>query len=285
MADHKFGGAWTELKLQVVHDYIETFTRALKGKFILHYCDAFAGTGSRSSRLVDAQSQLIPIDDMKGSVQIALNTDGFDHYHFNDINPEHCQALNEIRDNTPGKSINVSCMDANDFVLEFCKKLAWNDRAVLFIDPYATELKWETLKAIAATGKIDLWLLFPFASFSRLIPKEGANPQWEAKITSMLGDSDWKTRAYRKPETPVTGDLFGEETEPADERIDQDGLQQYITERLNEIFTYTSQPLPLKNKKNSILFLLYFSVSNRSNKAIGLAKRISSSILKKRLQQ
>ncbi len=283
MAKHAFGGIWTEAKLKVLGEYLKPFTQALGPTFTLHYCDAFAGTGSRSTKQDDSQASLIPIEDMKGSVQIALDTDGFDHYHFNDINPEHCLALKEIRDRNPGKSINVTCTDANDFVMEFCKKLAWNDRVVLFIDPYATELKWETLKAIAATGKIDLWLLFPFADFSRLIPKSGANPQWEKKITSMLGDSDWKLNAYRESETPATPDLFGEESESKEQRVDQGALQQYITERLSKIFTYTSQPLPLKNSKNSTLFLLYFSVSNKSGKAIGLAKRISNSILKKPL--
>ena len=281
MVKHEFGGDWTELKLQVLEKYLKPFTQALGSKFTLHYCDAFAGTGSRSTKHDDSQASLIPIEDMKGSVQIALKTDGFDHYHFNDINPEHCLALNEIRDNNPSKSINVSCMDANEFVLKFCKKLNRYDRAVLFIDPYATELKWETLKAIANTGKIDLWLLFPFSSFSRLIPKKGANPQWERKITSMLGDTNWKARAYRKPEAPITPDLFGGETEPPEERIDQEGLQHYITERLSEIFSYTSQPLPLYNSRGSTLFLLYFSVSNRHGKAIALAKRISTSILNK----
>ncbi|NML08351.1 three-Cys-motif partner protein TcmP [Sphingomonas sp. G-3-2-10] len=51
---HKFGGTWTELKLDVIAGYLGFYTTVLKhkptpdGPFKLWYVDAFAGSGSRT---------------------------------------------------------------------------------------------------------------------------------------------------------------------------------------------------------------------------------------------
>ena len=48
MPEHKFGGPWTEVKLDTVMYYLECYTKALSFKtFELWYIDAFAGSGSR----------------------------------------------------------------------------------------------------------------------------------------------------------------------------------------------------------------------------------------------
>ena len=53
-AEHKFGGAWTERKLQAISYYQQFYTAALRGKpgasyrFDLWYIDAFAGSGERT---------------------------------------------------------------------------------------------------------------------------------------------------------------------------------------------------------------------------------------------
>jgi hypothetical protein len=49
MADHKFGGEHTELKISVIEAYLKAYTTALRRKFSELWCiDAFAGTGSRA---------------------------------------------------------------------------------------------------------------------------------------------------------------------------------------------------------------------------------------------
>jgi hypothetical protein len=53
---HRFGGDWTQAKLDVLKDYLVAYTKALKDKptaaqpFRKAYIDAFAGTGSRTAR-------------------------------------------------------------------------------------------------------------------------------------------------------------------------------------------------------------------------------------------
>jgi hypothetical protein len=49
MAEHTFGGPWTEIKLDAVHYYLGCYTKALKRVGLdLSYIDAFAGTGTRA---------------------------------------------------------------------------------------------------------------------------------------------------------------------------------------------------------------------------------------------
>ena len=70
----EFGGPWTEIKLDVLKQYLNAYTTALKNQpFERLYIDAFAGTGKvriRDGRVID------------GSAQIALETPGFDRYIF-----------------------------------------------------------------------------------------------------------------------------------------------------------------------------------------------------------
>jgi len=76
----------------------------------------------------------------------------------------------------------------------------------MFIDPYATELEWETLEAIALTRKIDAWLLFPFAALIRMLPLERDRLQksCEDRIDRLLGTTDWREVLYRQPEPPTS---------------------------------------------------------------------------------
>ena len=47
---HRFGGAWTDEKLQVLEGYLSAYTTALKNtSFRKGYIDAFAGTGYRDA--------------------------------------------------------------------------------------------------------------------------------------------------------------------------------------------------------------------------------------------
>lgn len=57
---HRFGGDWTDAKLDVLAKYLKSYTTALQGKptpeqpFRKAYIDAFAGTGTRTAREPDS---------------------------------------------------------------------------------------------------------------------------------------------------------------------------------------------------------------------------------------
>ncbi|MEQ8313681.1 MAG: three-Cys-motif partner protein TcmP [Gammaproteobacteria bacterium] len=282
MAKNEFGGVWTRVKLDILEKYLHAYTTALGSQnFVLHYADAFAGTGEHNQKSPEDQLNLIAPDDFLGSVKTALNIEpGFHKYHFNDLNKEFAADLQQIKLEHREKSIEVSQQDANEFVREFCSSLKKNDRAVLFLDPFSSQLNWETLREVAKTEKVDLWLLFPISVIVRMTPttEDRIRPEWSKKLNILLGTQEWQKALYAEKKKPLIEDLFGNNDTNTKERINVDELEQWISDRLGELFAYVAKPVPLKNR-NTTLFLFYFAVSNRSPKAIALANRVVNYIL------
>lgn len=283
---HKFGGIWTQKKIEVLEQYLSFYVQALKNQnFNLHYADAFAGTGSHVPTDDDKQEPLIPLDELRGSVLSALSvTPKFDEYHFNDLDPAHVAALLEIKQEHPELKINITQKDANEFAPQFCNNLSQKDRAILFLDPYSTQLDWSTIKNAAKTGKVDLWLLFPISVILRLTPKDGdkVRDNWKDTLNRLLGTNDWEDALYKPIEKPPIQDMFADLETSNDqfERVNVNELEKWISNRLNEEFAWVAEPVRLKNKGKP-LFLFYFAISNNSAKAIGLAKKVASQIIKK----
>lgn len=286
---HEFGGVWTQKKLSVLEAYLQFYVTALKNQpFTLHYADAFAGTGTHAPLQDDEQELLVPLEDFRGSVTTALEVSpGFDEFHFNDLSAEHVAELHSIRDSNPDKKIHIYEQDANQFVPEYCAKLTRNDRAVLLLDPYSTQLDWDTLKHVAGSKKVDLWLLFPISVILRMTPRDGAKvrAEWKSTLDRLLGTDSWKESLYKPIESPMIDDLFGEpdpDPTPESERLNTKELEQWVTNRLKELFPFVAQPVPLKNKGRP-LFLFYFAVSNDNPKAWGLSEKAASHIIQKNI--
>lgn len=83
---HRFGGAWTELKLDAVSDYCQFFNKVLVDQpsknslFQRWYFDAFAGSGTRrveltSGGLLEGRPVETEHRDLSGSVLRALEVD------------------------------------------------------------------------------------------------------------------------------------------------------------------------------------------------------------------
>ncbi len=279
--EHRFGGPWTQKKLSILENYLSIYTTALSNHFTLHYVDGFAGTGSQNTKINDSQRVLVPEENLRGSAKVALEINpSFHQFHFNDLNPKHAQALEEIKRGFPDKQVHITQKDANTFVPDFCNTLRWNDRAVLLLDPFSTELDWNTLKPVAQSEKIDLWLLFPISAILRMTPKDGAKiiPEWGKTLSRLLGTEDWQKALYKPKPTPLIQDMFENQEEDAATRLNIDELELWITNRLKELFSYVAKPVPLKNNKTT-LFLFYFAVSNKKDVAWKLADRIVKNIL------
>lgn len=68
---HKFGGPWTVIKLEILQSYLKAYTTALSQTFDLTYIDAFAGKGDWVPA-AEADEQEALMEPRKGSAQIAL---------------------------------------------------------------------------------------------------------------------------------------------------------------------------------------------------------------------
>ena len=272
----KFGGNWTEEKLNIFTSYLDAYLIALQNqKFKKIYIDAFAGTGEIETR--DGDQYLI------GSAKRALMSDKkFDQYYFIEADPQKATELQEmINSEFPQmrRVTKIYCGDANDKLAQIIKEVDWRfNRALLFLDPYATQVNWTTLENVAQTKSIDVWYLFPFYALERMLPNNGKYQKWEDCIDRLLGDSGWREEFYKKD--PQLS-LFDNEEENLIKDANPEQIKDYIIKRLETVFPCVSKhPRIFRNSRQSPMFLFCFAISNDSTSAQGLALRIANHILK-----
>ena len=280
----KFGGNWTEEKLNIFTSYLDAYLIALQNqKFKKLYIDAFAGTGEIETS--DGGQYLV------GSAKRALASDKkFDHYYFIEADSQKAGELQDmINVEFPQmrRRVTIFCGDANDKLADIISSVDWRfNRGLLFLDPYATQVNWTTLENVAQTKSIDVWYLFPFSALERMLPKNGKYDKWEDCIDRLLGDSGWREEFYKKDPHMSLFDFISDESGQSDgERMVKDAnpehIKEYILSQLETIFPSVSKLARIfRNSRNSPMFLFCFAIASESPKAQGLALRIANHILK-----
>ena len=280
----KFGGDWTQEKLNIFTSYLDAYLIALQNqKFKKIYIDAFAGTGEIETS--DGGQYLA------GSARRALSADRkFDFYYFIEGDADKAAELQQMIDfEFPHlKQITkVYCGDANEKLATIIREIDWRyNRGLLFLDPYATQVNWTTLENVAKTHSIDVWYLFPFSALNRMLPKNGKYETWEDCIDRLLGNSGWQTEFYKVDPQMSLFDFFQDPNNPVESSrkikdANPEHIKAYILSRLQTIFPCVSKnPRIFRNSKNSPMFLFCFAISNGSATAQRLALRIADHILK-----
>jgi len=139
------------------------------------------------------------------------------------------------------------------------------------------QVEWATIKAIAQTKAIDLWLLFPLGiGVNRLLTRSGDIPQsWRRRLNLLLGTEGWYDEFYQVETMPT---LFGDEKERL-VKATMATIGRSFNTRLKGIFAgVAEEPGVLRNSANNPLYLLCFAVGNERGKAIAL--RIAQHLLK-----
>jgi len=289
----KFGGSWTEDKLKVLSKYLNAYTQALKNQpFKLIYIDAFAGTGYREISDNKDDPQLI-FDDLglaeqqflRGSAKISLDLERpFDRYLFIEQDAKKCKQLCELASQYKSLKDQVCCCndDCNTILADFCNSYPWKSwRAVLFLDPFGMNVKWDTMKAIADTQAIDVWVLFPLGSaVNRLLMRDGDKipDSWKQKLNDIFGTEEWFDRFY---ERTLKEDLF-EQIEQIKKTGNFKAIAEFYLERLSTIFPAVADTHRLMyNTRSNPLFMFCFAMGNPSEKAQKVALKIAGNILKK----
>ena len=145
-------------------------------------------------------------------------------------------------------------------------------------------VQWDTVRAIAATGCLDFWYLFPLYAINRNLPKDGEIPDsLKRRLDDSLGGGDWYDRFYEERQYRQQT-LFGEYADSEYKKtISAEGIARFAVERLKEVFpSVLDEVYPLRNSNNAVLFYLVFAISNPSPVAKGLAMKIAKSIFGKR---
>lgn len=300
-AGHRFGGDWTDLKLDALKKYLSFFTTALRNQgFELHYIDAFAGSGGRLiDRVINNEPFVLGVEARReqvyvpGSARIALQTTPpFQQIILIERHGRRSAALEALCAEYPNIQARTHRGEANAAIIDICRATPWlrqyqgsyGIRAVLFLDPYGMNVEFSTLREIAATQAIDVWYLFPLSGLYRQAARSGEKltPEKRASITRILGTPDWEGAFYGREER--ANDLFaslGDEENQAKLRrvADVRAIENYVKTRLKDVFPHVSEPRTLTMKNGAPLFSLFFAVSSPNPKAIALAKKVADHIL------
>ncbi|QUW01156.1 three-Cys-motif partner protein TcmP [Chloracidobacterium sp. MS 40/45] len=291
---HTFGGDWTEQKLERLQKYLKAYTTIFTKNeraqsLIPIYVDAFAGTGYRTSPLQLTKSLKLfeeftepEVDNfLKGSARLALEVEpSFQKYVFIEQNTARVGELQKLQTIFPQKQGNIQIIqsDANSWLQGWCRGTDWKrHRAVVFLDPYGMQVEWTLIEALAKTKAIDLWLLFPLGmAVNRLLTKGGKPPPaWEQALTRVFGTEDWRKNFYSQKTEPT---LFGD-IDVTVKEADFLKIGKFFVNRLKTVFSEVAEnPLPLRNSRNTPLYLLCFAAGNP--RGAKTAVRIAQHILR-----
>lgn len=287
-----FGGSWTELKLDLVASYLEAYSTALKNQgFGKIYVDAFAGTGYREmigeenetpALLQEAEEEAARIFD--GSARLSLRVSHpFDRYVFIEKSPKRMKELRSIQSGYPHLALEFLADDANHAIPELCRTIDWRkNRAVLFLDPYGMAVDWDTMKAIAQTEAIDVWILFPVGiGVNRLLRQrlEDIPVSWRKKLDRLFGTADWQSAFYKSDPQGVLPAFEDAGVCKVSQPIRT--ITKFYQERLATIFPKVApEPRCLCNSKNSPMFILTFAVASPRKTAQDLAMKLARHVLK-----
>ena len=297
MAAQAFGDEHTRKKLETVEKYLGAFTTALKKRdFQLLYVDACAGSGSSISKSAsratgEGQSGLLPAEPVADTDQIIVGSairalgvqPPFDRYLFNDVKPVNVRALRaqvKQRFSDLEDRVTITQFDANEMLSKICDRTRWKaTRAVVFLDPFGLQIRFETLQKLASTQAVDLWYLVPvFAMYRQVRGDGGVLEDGGRSVDEALGTTDW--RRVVAVEEKGQPDLFGVGQSVSKRAVDIAWFENIAKERLKLAFDgrVIDQVLPL-GRNGLHEFSLMFAWANPGEKA-KLAAKLAAAVLR-----
>lgn len=301
VAAQAFGDEHTRKKLETVEKYLRAFTTALKKRdFELLYIDACAGSGSsipksalvgrqaasyQSGLLQDSEAVADTDQIIVGSAIRALSVQPpFDRYLFNDVKPANVQALRKRIEQQFGHlkdRVTITQFDANAMLSDICDRTNWRStRAVVFLDPFGLQIRYETLQNLARTEAVDLWYLVPvFAMYRQVRGDGGVLEDGGKSVDEALGTSDWREVVAVEVEQRQS-DLFAGSKLVSRRAVDIAWFENVAKERLRHAFDgrVVDQVLPL-GRNGLHEFSLMFAWANPSGPA-RLAAKLASAVLR-----
>jgi len=274
-----FGGDWTEAKIEILVEYAKAYLIIMnkyadKFNWKLLYFDGFAGSGfiikendEDKKIIIGAAKRILKIDQPRP----------FDRYYFVEKESDNADELiKNTKDEYPNKQIDVVSTDCNEKIMSMSNFLksdnGKNHKVLAYIDPCGMQLNWKSLTALQELN-VDAWILVPTGmGVNRLLKKDGKiSDSWIERLEVFLGMTKVEIINYFYS-TNVVQTLFGDQvvTTKEDKAIEKSA--ELYQKRLNELFSYVTNPYILKNKSNSKMFH-FFMVSNNKN-AVKIANEI-----------
>lgn len=242
-------GCWSELKLEIVKDYASAYSKILTAKNLPHvYIDAFAGPGIHISR---ETGKFVP-----GSPTNALAVSPpFNKYYLVDLDASRAETLQEFVCNR--SDVHIEAGDCNQvLVKKIFPTLGYKTyrRALCLLDPYGLQLDWSVIFQAGQLGTVDMFLNFPVMDMNRNVlwrNPDKVPPKRLERMNAYWGDSSWQNVAYSSQ-----WNLFGEREKESNEAV-VEGFRQRLIQVAG--FKRVPEPLPMRNKKNAVVYYLFFA--------------------------
>ena len=213
----------------------------------------------------------------------------FDRLIFIEKDPQRFELLRKLQEEFPGRDISVLNEDAEKALPAFCQSLDVDERAVVFLDPFATEVSWAMVEGMARTQKIDCWILFPLSAIARsFMPTPRASHQRNSCKSTR---QDFLNGAcilagllqYMAPQggrLSFPQGFGGAKLSKSDRRRQQPDRRLGYRVRLASIFARVApKGREFANSKNSPMFRVVFFAASRHPKgariAVGMLRHIS----------
>ena len=237
-------GPWARSKLHYLDNYADLFSTGMQYHWPSRaYLDLFSGPGMcsiRGTREVVAGSPLVAL----------RQKTPFTHYAFIDSDKSHVEALqdrSEVVATASHKTIlHGDCNDLQ-FLRAALKGIPSDALRLAFIDPFRFNIKFETLRALAAGRRIDFIIVFQIAALKRSL-ESGSR-----LIDDFFGDAGaWREIYATTPARRLTRALLDHYRE----RLSTLGYLEdhYPTE------------VPVRNSRNVPLYYLVFASKHQRGK-------------------
>ena len=260
-------GPWSEHKYDAQGLYLPAYTRIMnrqrgwcRGGF--HYVDAFSGTGQPKARDEDRY--------VKGSPRIALDLDApFDSYTFIEKVPWRAARLRELRAEYPNRRIEVVEGDCNEVLTQRITPVVRKEfaaRGFVFLDPFGTELAWQTIEAVAETGALETIINLPTMAFNRAGLPRDPNSLTAERVRAMnrvWGDESWYDLFYEERRG-----LWGTHVVKAAPTSALRLGYLFKEHRLSKVFRHVTDPLVIRNTRDLPIYCLLFAGHNATGAKI-----------------
>lgn len=272
---NQFGGSWTKEKINIVESYAKAYL-AIMNKYRqwkLLYFDGFAGTGE----ICTEGDEDISIEGAAKRILDISKPRTFDMYYFVELDPEKVVSLEQmIKEEYPERrGLFVNAADCNKKLYDlatFLKGPGKGYKTLAFIDPCGMELDWDSLYSIKDLS-IDLWILIPTGvGANRLLKKDGnISKAWLSRLERFFGipESELLPLFYKKYKEQT---LFGDEEIVMKEKDAVALIYELYQSKLSSLFKYISDPMVIRNSKNSIMF--HFLMASNNKTAVKIANDI-----------
>lgn len=280
MNDNKFGGSWTELKIEILESYVKQYLTVFKNQphQKLLYFDGFAGSGDIEMGSINEIDRQV----IEGAAIRILKIDKprtFDMYYFVEKKKILAKSLeNKIKETFPNKKFYVQAKDCNQKLKDLAKFLRSAKgklyKVLGFIDPKGMQLEWSALENLRGLP-IDLWVLNPTSGTNRILVKNGEiDESWLNRLELFLGMPREEIKDYFYSKRPT---LFGE-IDFVKENNPINKLHSLYASRIaGNIFKYVSNPKVLNNSSGSPLFHFFMATNSE------IALRIANSVVNPKL--